>query len=169
MGVEDLRSAWEACPNECIPIALGDMNINWDPWNEWEKLIVNLLNEINLVDTSRKFAPQQGGPLSAKLFNILVGAMVQEWLHILRSEMVEEDEEELDQIMVALFAIFYVDDPYVVARDPVFLQRVFDVLVNTCTCVGLETNITKTQAMICMSGKIRIQLPEVSYGQMRTG
>jgi hypothetical protein len=29
MGVEDLRSAWEACPNGFIPIILGDLNINF--------------------------------------------------------------------------------------------------------------------------------------------
>jgi hypothetical protein len=41
MGVEDLRSAWEACPDGCIPIILGDLNINfWDPRDEREELIV---------------------------------------------------------------------------------------------------------------------------------
>ncbi len=28
-GVEDLRAAWEACPDGCIPIVLGDLNINF--------------------------------------------------------------------------------------------------------------------------------------------
>ncbi len=49
----------------------------------------------------------QGGPLSAKFFNILVNAMVQEWHHILQSEMGVEDEEELNRMMVALFAISF--------------------------------------------------------------
>ncbi len=32
VGVEDLWSAWEACPDGCIPIIIGDLNINfWDP------------------------------------------------------------------------------------------------------------------------------------------
>jgi hypothetical protein len=58
MGVEDLQLAWEACPDGCIPIILGDLNINFgDPWDEREELIVDLLDEINLVDTSRKYAP----------------------------------------------------------------------------------------------------------------
>jgi hypothetical protein len=58
MGVEDLRLAWEACPDRCIPIILGDLDINfWNPRNEREELIVDILDEINLVDMSRKYAP----------------------------------------------------------------------------------------------------------------
>ncbi len=58
MGVEDLRAAWEACPAGCTPIVLGDLNLNCrDPRNKWEELIVNLLNDINIVDTSRQFVP----------------------------------------------------------------------------------------------------------------
>jgi predicted DsbA family dithiol-disulfide isomerase len=55
------------------------------------------------------------------------------------------DEGELDQMMVALFTIFYVDDAYVAARD---------VLVDTFARVGLETNIAKTQAMTCTPGRM---------------
>ncbi len=60
MGVEDLRAAWEACPAGCTPLVLGDLNINFsDPRNKWEELIVNLLDDINVVDASRRFIPQQ--------------------------------------------------------------------------------------------------------------
>ena len=60
MGVEDLRSAWDACPDGCIPIVLGDLNINFqDPRDEREEQIVDLLDEINLIDTSRRFAPRR--------------------------------------------------------------------------------------------------------------
>jgi hypothetical protein len=58
MGVEDLWAAWEACPSGCTPLVPGDLNINFrDPPNQWEKLFVNLLNDINIVDTSRRFVP----------------------------------------------------------------------------------------------------------------
>ena len=54
MGVEDLRLDWKACPDRRISIILGDLNINfWDPQNEMEELIVNLLDKINLFDMSR--------------------------------------------------------------------------------------------------------------------
>ena len=41
-------------------------------------------------------------------------------------------------MMEALFAIFYKDNMYVVARDPVFLQRALNVLVDTFARDGLE-------------------------------
>ncbi len=44
----------------------------------------------------------QKGPLSAKLFNIMVDAVVREWLHILREEM-DMEGEELDKTTKALF------------------------------------------------------------------
>ncbi len=60
MGVEDLWAAWEACPAGCTPLVLGDLNIDFrDPRNEWEELIINLLNNINVVDALRRFVPQQ--------------------------------------------------------------------------------------------------------------
>jgi hypothetical protein len=60
MGVGDLWAAWEACPVGCTPLVLGDLYINFsDPWNEQEELIVDLLDDINIVDASRRFALQQ--------------------------------------------------------------------------------------------------------------
>jgi hypothetical protein len=111
----------------------------------------------------------QGGPLSAKLFNIMVDAVVREWLHILREEETNMEGEELDLLMETLFAIFYVDDTYIAARDPTILQQAINILVTTFECVGLETNTKKTQAMTCMPGKIRLQLPSGSYQRMCSG
>jgi hypothetical protein len=59
-GVEDLRNAWAQCPTNCTPIVIGDLNIrNQDPRDAREEEIVDLLDEINLVDTSRKFIQRQ--------------------------------------------------------------------------------------------------------------
>jgi hypothetical protein len=110
----------------------------------------------------------QGSPLSAKLFNVMVDALVREWLKILKDESGLEGEE-LDKMMDDLSAIFYVDYAYIAARDPVFLQRVIDGLVSFFECVGLKTNISKTKAMICTPGKIWLQLPADSYRRMRAG
>jgi len=55
-GVDDLRGAWDACPQGCKPIVLGDFNINFGfSRDEWEEIIVDLLDEINLIDLSRRF------------------------------------------------------------------------------------------------------------------
>jgi hypothetical protein len=60
MGVEDLWAPWEACPAGCTPLVLGDLTINFsDPRNEREELILDLLNDINIVDESRRFVPQR--------------------------------------------------------------------------------------------------------------
>jgi hypothetical protein len=75
----------------------------------------------------------QGGPLLAKLFNIMVDAVVREWLRILREEL-DMEGEELDSTMEALFNIFYVDDAYITARDPIFLQQATDWNACTVTC-----------------------------------
>jgi hypothetical protein len=62
-GVDDLRAAWDACPQGCKPVVLGDLNINFGfPQDKREEVIVDLLNEINLIDTPCRFrlrTPQQ--------------------------------------------------------------------------------------------------------------
>ena len=110
----------------------------------------------------------QGGPLSAKLFNIMVDAVVRDWLCILRDEM-DMEGEELDLMMEALYTIFYVDDAYIAARDPIFLQQAIDILITTFERVGLETNTKKTQVMTCTPGKIQLQLLSNSYQRMLAG
>ena len=64
-------------------------------------------------------------------------------MRLLRKEM-DMEEEELDEMMETLFAIFYVDDTYIASRDPVFLQQAINGLVRMFERVGLETNTMKT-------------------------
>ena len=55
-GGDDLQAAWEACPANCSTIVMGDLNLNLEhPRDKREAAIANLLDEINLVDTSCKF------------------------------------------------------------------------------------------------------------------
>jgi hypothetical protein len=60
-GVDNLLRAWEACPQGCKPIILGDLNINFGfPRDKREEVIANLLDKINPIDTSRRYRfPQQ--------------------------------------------------------------------------------------------------------------
>ena len=110
----------------------------------------------------------QGGPLSAKLFNIVVDAVVREWMVQLRQDG-EYDGEMVTEFMATFFAIFYVDDAYLASRDAGFLQHALDLLVDLFERVGLQTNTAKTQTMICTPGRIRTQLPSESYRRMMTG
>jgi hypothetical protein len=104
----------------------------------------------------------QGGGLSAKLFNILVDAVVREWLCQLHDGGIV-DPEEIDLMMAAFFTIFYVDDAYLTTREPNFLQVALSSLVSLFNCVGLETNVKKMQTMICTPGQISTQLSINSY------
>jgi hypothetical protein len=108
----------------------------------------------------------QGGPLSAKLFNILVDAVVREWFWQLQ-ESGEYKEDELFGMMAAFFAIFYVDDACLASWDAGFLQHALDILVDLFKRVGLQTNTSKTLTMICTPGRIRTQLLTESYRRMQ--
>jgi hypothetical protein len=109
-----------------------------------------------------------GGPLSAKLFNVLVDAIAWEWLQELQEGSTLKPDKT-DHLMATFFAIFYVDDAYLASRNPDFLQRALNVIVGLFARVGLETNAQKTQAMICTPGRICIQLPEDLYAWMHGG
>ena len=59
-GVDDLWATWNSCPVDCIPIILGNLNINFEhPRDYREEAIADLINEINLVNASWKFALQR--------------------------------------------------------------------------------------------------------------
>jgi len=104
----------------------------------------------------------QGGPLSVKLFIIIVDAVVCEWMRIMR-ETLDDSDSQLGARVEALFVIFYVNDGYMASKDAEFLQEALDILDETFKCVSLATNTKKTQAMVCTPGKIRVQLPSDSY------
>ena len=110
----------------------------------------------------------QGGPLSAKLFNILVDAVVREWMRLMR-ETLDDSDGQLAIIVKELFAFFYVDDGYIASRDAEFLQEALNILVVTFKRTGLTRNTKKTQAKVCTPGKIRVQLPTDSYKRLREG
>ncbi len=110
----------------------------------------------------------QGGPLSAKLFNILLDAVVRKWVRQLEEDGVYE-EGKLAALTSTFFAIFYVNNAYLASRDAGFLQHALTLLVNLFEHVGLQTNTSKTQTMICTPGRIQTQLPTKSYRLMQRG
>jgi hypothetical protein len=55
-GVEDIWQASEACPAGYKLLVMGDLNVNVGfPCDEWEEVIVNLLDELCLVDLLRGY------------------------------------------------------------------------------------------------------------------
>jgi hypothetical protein len=107
----------------------------------------------------------QGGPLLAKLFNIVVNVVVREWMRLMRV-MINNVDGALAKRIAGLFAVFYVDNGYITSRDAELLQEALNILVESFKRIGLATNTKKTQAMVCTLGKIRVQLLMDSYRPM---
>jgi hypothetical protein len=78
----------------------------------------------------------QGGPVSPKIFNIMVDAIVREWIRILVGD--EAASDGLKDAIRLLLAIFYADDGYIASRDKHQLQEAIDVLVDLFDRVGLR-------------------------------
>jgi hypothetical protein len=110
----------------------------------------------------------QGGPLSAKLFNIVFNAVVRKWMRLI-CVTIDDAEGNLTECIAGLLAVFYVNNGYIASLNAEFLQEALNILIKTFKRVGLTTNTKKTQAMICMPGKIWVQLPMDSYKCMREG
>jgi hypothetical protein len=55
-----------------------------------------------------------------ELFNILIDAVVQEWMRQLEQDG-DYDKEQATELMATFFAIFYVNDAYLASRDAGFL------------------------------------------------
>jgi hypothetical protein len=110
----------------------------------------------------------QGGPLLAKLFNIVVDAVVREWMRLMRAT-INNTDGNLDKCISGLFVVFYVDNGYIASRNTEFLQEALDILLETFKQFSLAMNTKKTQAMICTMGKIRVQLLTDSYKHMHEG
>ena len=88
--------------------------------------------------------------MSPRVFNLVVDAVVREWL---RQVMGAETAAlgirgDVWKFLVA----FYADDGLIQARDPAFLRHAFEILVDLFGRVGLKTNTTKTKAMVCIPG-----------------
>ena len=67
MRVDALRTAWEACPDGCVPLIMGVLNINFEhPRDLRKEDISDLLDEIILVDSSCKYLLRRCRMQSAK-------------------------------------------------------------------------------------------------------
>jgi retron-type reverse transcriptase len=81
----------------------------------------------------------QGDIISPTIFNIVVDAVVREWYHRL----------EQDGLATKVGALFYADDGHFYSHDADALERATELIVELFESIGLQTNTTKTKAMIC--------------------
>ena len=83
----------------------------------------------------------QGDPLSPTIFNVVVDAVVRQWLNLATQEAERRGERGREGRHQA--ALFYADDGMIASSDPRWLQWAFTVLVRLFDRVGLKTNQRK--------------------------
>jgi hypothetical protein len=81
----------------------------------------------------------QGNIISPTIFNIIVDAIVRAWYHQLESENLSDKVR----------AVFFADDGHIYSNDAEALQRALEIIVQLFERMGLQTNPTKTKAMVC--------------------
>ena len=86
----------------------------------------------------------QGGHVSTKIFNIMVDAIIREWLCLVLDD--EAAREEVQEAVRLFWAIFYADDGYILSRSARQLQESFDILIDLYERVGLRTNTKKRKS-----------------------
>ena len=89
----------------------------------------------------------QGDPLYPTIFNVVVDAVVRQWLHLATQESERRGERGRERRHQA--ALFYADDGMIASTDPLWLQWAFTILVELFDRVGLKTNQRKTVSMAC--------------------
>ena len=89
----------------------------------------------------------QGGPLSPRIFNLMVDAIIREWLQQIMSA--EVARVGIGEEVRLLLACFYADNGLIASRDPDFLQQAFDILMGLFDRFSLGTNVEKMAIMIC--------------------
>ena len=88
----------------------------------------------------------QGDPLSLTIFNVVVDAVVQQWVKAVVSGAEERGEHGQEGRNQA--ALFYADDGMVASSDPRWLKGAFNTLVSLFDRVGLRTNYGKSAGMV---------------------
>ena len=117
----------------------------------------------------------QGGPLSPKIFNIMVDAIVREWIRQLLYTGREEETELSDSVAEVLntlsiiLALLYADDAYIASTSQQVVQDSMDILTELFDRVGLRTNTEKTKVMTCVNEKVQVRRSEEVYRNTTAG
>ena len=110
----------------------------------------------------------QGNPLSPTLFNVVVDAVVRNWMNRIVEEAEARGETRQEGRHQA--SLFYADDGMVVLSDPTWLQGAFTALLGIFDRVGLMTNVGKTVSMVYHPYQVGVgDRKEEAYGRRITG
>ena len=175
----DLRKAYDAMDRDrCLeimegygvgPNMLGLIRTFWDE----QQLVCRAARRYGEpFEASRGVT--QGGPLSPKIFNIMVDAVVREWysqlLYTNRDEATELSDAVAEGLELSiLLALLYADDAYIASTSKLQVQRSMDILTGLFDRVGLRTNTEKTKVMTCVNEKINVRRSEEVYHNTKLG
>ena len=109
----------------------------------------------------------QGDVISPTLFNVICDSIIRYWLFTVTSD----PENAIDGLGTRITmhnALFYADDGEISSRDPEWLQSAIDVLASLFERVGLKTNTTKTEVMVCGPGYISQPRSDAGYRRRTT-
>ena len=109
----------------------------------------------------------QGDPLSPTIFNVVVDAVVCNWMMGIIAD--AEERGDLEEKRRHQAALLYADDGMVASSDPRWLQGASNTLVGLFYRVGLWTNVGKTVRMVCHPCKASGNLSEAVFGRRVTG
>jgi hypothetical protein len=109
-----------------------------------------------------------GGTPVGNMFDIIVNAVVPEWMRLMRDTL-DYTKGNIVKCIEGIFAVFYINDGFIVSCNAEFLQEALDIFVKTFKHVSLATYTKKMQALVCMPGKIRVQLATDLYRCMCKG
>ena len=110
---------------------------------------------------------RQGDPPPPTIFNVVVDAVVRNWVTVEIAGAEERGERGKEGRHHA--SLFYADDGMVASSDPCWLQSEFNTLVGLFDRVGLRTNIGKTVGMVCRPCQAAGNQLEAAYGRRITG
>jgi hypothetical protein len=110
----------------------------------------------------------QGGLESPIIFNVVCNAVICYWLSIITDDN-SIPVEGFGLCITEQGVLLYVDDGLLASRDVGWLQQALDVLVDLFACMGLKTNTTKTQSMMCTPGYIHTHQSVLTYNQWTGG
>ena len=109
----------------------------------------------------------QGDPLSPTIFNVVVDAVIRNWVHGVVEKAEARGETGREGRHQA--ALFYSDDGMVALSDPAWLQGAFNALVGLFDRVVLQTNVGKTVGMVCHPYQAAGNITQTAYGRRLTG
>ena len=101
-------------------------------------------------------------PIEPLIINIVVNVIIPHWVGILVDN--EAGSDRFGNTVADKMALFYAYYGIIDSTNPVWLQRLFDILIGLFGWFSIRTNMEKMVTIVCQSGHITRQKYSVAYG-----